>query len=563
MTDPIDEGPDAASLTLPPTEKPTPTVGRSSAILAAGTLVSRILGFISAGVLARAIGIIGAGADTFTLANQLPSNIYALVAGGLLSAVLVPQIVRAGLDDDGGARFVNRLVTLGLTVFLLVTVAATLSAPLLVSLYAQGGAAGGFSDREFALAISFAYWCLPQVFFYAVYSLLGEVLNARGVFGPTTWIPALNNVVVIIGLTVFTAVYGGDPAHRDAASWTGGQVALLAGSATLGIATQALGLFFFWRRAGLTYRPDFRWRGVGLGRTGRAAAWVFGMFLVTQVSGVVESRVATLASGEASLAVLKYGWLMFMLPHSIVTVSIVTAYFTRMSGHARDGRLDGVRTDLASALRSILLLMVFAAVGLSVLAYPFSAVFGGNYAGVVSLASVYLAFLAGLLPFTVFFVLLRVYYAIDDTRTPFFIQVVQTAFYVSCALLVGAIVPKEWIAVGLAASLALAITLQAVLSAIFLRRRIGGLETGAVALQAVWFLGAAVVAAGAGAGVIAALGGWSKGAFPVDSAFGGIVTMLLAGSTMAVVYAGVLWVTRNPGLRAAADPLVARLRRRP
>ena len=171
-------------------------IARASALLASGTLVSRILGFISGVVLAQTLGSYGTGANTFALANQLPNNIYAIIAGGLLSAVFVPAIVRASLHDDGGQRFVNRLVTLGIVVFVVAAVIATLAAPVLVNLYAQSGERG-FSDDDLALAVAFAYWCLPQVLFYALYSLLGEVLNARGIFGPFTWAPALNNVVAI------------------------------------------------------------------------------------------------------------------------------------------------------------------------------------------------------------------------------------------------------------------------------------------------------------------------------------------------------------------------------
>jgi len=356
MTNPAGDDPVAGATTS--------TIGRASALLASGTFVSRILGFISAFVLAKTIGIIGAGADTFTLANQLPNNIYAIIAGGLLSAVLVPQIVRAGLHSDGGQKFINRLVTLGIVVFLAAAVFATLCAPLLVRLYTQSGPAG-FDGRELALATAFAYWCLPQVLFYALYSLVGEVLNAKGMFGPFTWAPALNNVIAIAGLLVFLAMFGGDPAHRDAATWTPPMIALIGGSATLGIAAQAFVLFFFWKRAGLSYRPEFRWRGVGLGRTGKAAAWTFGMILVTQVAGLVETNVSTLASGDASVAVLRYAWLIFMLPHSIVAVSIATAYFTRMSQHARDGdlaqhpvhhgflgrRADGARLPVRGTIR--------------------------------------------------------------------------------------------------------------------------------------------------------------------------------------------------------------------
>ena len=138
-------------------------LGRASALLASGTVVSRVLGFASAAILAQAIGTKGAGADTFALANQLPNNIYAIIAGGLLSAVLVPQIVRAGLHDDGGQRFISRLVTLGLTVFVVAAVVATVAAPWLVTLYSQQSADGtrGLSPDEIGRA-SCREKCLSQ-----------------------------------------------------------------------------------------------------------------------------------------------------------------------------------------------------------------------------------------------------------------------------------------------------------------------------------------------------------------------------------------------------------------
>ncbi|HAM27640.1 MAG TPA: murein biosynthesis integral membrane protein MurJ, partial [Microbacteriaceae bacterium] len=256
-------------------------MGRASAILAAGTVVSRVLGFVRAVVLTTAIGLVAAG-DAFGIGNQLPNNIYALIAGGVLSAVLVPQIVRAASHADGGASFINRVVTLGIVLFAGVTIAATLAAPVLVAIYAQGSTAGrGFTPEAFSLATAFAYWCLPQIFFYALYSLLSEVLNARKVFGPFTWAPVLNNVVSIAGLVAFMVLFGAAGQNKNVADWDSSKIALLGATTTLAVAAQALVLFLFWRRAGLKYRPDFRWRGVGLGATGRAAGWLFGMILIT------------------------------------------------------------------------------------------------------------------------------------------------------------------------------------------------------------------------------------------------------------------------------------------
>jgi putative peptidoglycan lipid II flippase len=537
-------------------------IGRASMLLASGTVVSRLLGFVSAVVLAQTIGTVGAGADAFALANQLPNNIYAIVAGGVLSAVLVPQIVRAGLHDDGGARFINRLVTLGFVVFLAAAVVATLAAPLLVGLYAQQSVDGGrgFSPDEIALAVAFAYWCLPQVLFYAVYALLGEVLNARKVFGPFTWAPALNNVVTIIGLIAFSLLFSNDV--TTATEWTPQMVTVLAGSATLGIAVQALVLFAFWSRAGLRYRPDFRWRGVGLGATGRAARWVFGMVLVTQLAGIVQANVASLAAagGEPSLAVLRFSWLIFMLPHSVVTVSLATAYFTRMSQHARDGDRDAVRADVSESLRRILMIMVLATVGLLVVAGPFARLFGGEPEVVAGMAQVIAAFVVGLIPFTVLFVVQRVFYSLDDTRTPFFIQLAQSGLFVAGAFFV-ATWPTAWIAVGLALVTSLAGTAQTLIGLVLLRTRLSGLDGRHVARRFGQYALAAIPASAAGV-----LVGWPLGAFTLDGAarsseVAAAGTMVLIAVVMTLVYVGVLRLMRIPELADITDPIMRRLRR--
>jgi len=540
-------------------------LGRASALLASGTIVSRVLGFVSAAVLAQAIGTTGAGADTFAIANQLPNNIYAIIAGGLLSAVLVPQIVKAGMHDDGGQRFINRLVTLGLAVFVVAAVVATVAAPWLVTLYSQQSADGtrGLSPDEIALATAFAYWCLPQVLFYAIYSLLGEVLNARKIFGPFTWTPVLNNLVAIAGMIVFIVAFGGDPAHTDATTWTGPMIALLAGSATLGIAVQGLGLFWFWRRAGLTYRPDFHWRGVGLGATGKAASWVFGMIVVTQLAGIVQTNVASLAagSGEASVRVLSLSWLIFMLPHSIVAVSIATAYYTRMSTHAHEGNLDGVRADFSASMRSIGLIMVFAAVGLVVLAYPFSAVFDNDFDNVQKMAVVVIAYLVGLVPFSILFLIQRAFYSLGDTRTPFFLQVFQSALFVLGALVVTGFA-TEWIAVGIAAVTSIAGSAQAVVAAILLRRRLGRLDAGRIVRRYAIFALASLPSAAVGVLLLFALGGTTQDGFAVANWVSAILSMAVIGAAMGLVYAGVLVGFRNPELGEIVRPLVRRLRGR-
>jgi len=540
-------------------------IGRSSTLLAAGTLLSRILGFASAIVLAQTIGNRTDGANAFALANQLPNNIYAIIAGGLLSAVFVPAIVRAGLHDDGGQRFINRLVTLAVVVFVGAAVIGTIAAPALIRLYSSFSSESRSSDF-LQLATAFAYWCLPQILFYALYSLFGEVLNARGLFGPFTWAPAINNVIVIIGLVVFTVSFGTDANVADATAWTPQMVATLGGFTTLGVACQAVLLTFFWRRAGLSYRPDFHWRGAGLGTAGKAAAWTFGMILVTQLAGIVQSQATFIAADsdtdDAAYAILRNGWLIFMLPHSIAAVSIATAYFTRMSTHHRDGRSRELIDDLASSLRSIGLIIVFASVGLMVLAFPFSALFAknGSFADVSAMAPVLIAFLAGLVPFSILYVLRRTFYAVGDTRTPFFITVFQAILFVAGAQYVMTL-PANQIALGIAVLTSLAGTAQTIAAIVMLRRKLGTLHGSIVVRRHVQFVAAALPAALLGLGIVAVFGGFAADGFAVSTPTGAAITMVVAGTVMAVVYGAVLTVMRNPEIAAFLAPILRRLRR--
>lgn len=532
-------------------------IGRASLFLASGTIVSRVLGFVKAIVLAATIGVVGsASADAFAVANGLPNTVYVIVAGGVLSAVLVPQIVRASAHADGGSGYINKLLTLALVVIGAATVLATALAPVLAWIYA------GSNPDILPLAIAFAWWCLPQIFFYGLYTLLGEVLNARRSFGPFTWVPVLNNIVALIGLVAFGLLFGFDPeGDRGVGEWTPGMVALLAGSATLGIVAQAVVLFWFWRRIGLRYRPDFQWRGVGLGAAGRMAGWTFGMLLLTTVAGIVQTQVVLLASNQAaSLAAIDAAWLVFMLPHSVITVSIATAYFTRMSEHAAGGDLDRVRDDLSSAVRGVSLILVLAGAVLVVIAYPFAAVFQPGLDGATALGNVIMAFAIGLVGFSILFVVQRTFYALGDTRTPFFFTLFQVVVFsigaVACIFL-----PVQWIAVGVALATTVATTAQLLLAVGLLRRKLGRIDGRRILVSLLRDVAAVVLPVAAGLGLLIALGGFTEGGFAIADRLGAMISMAAIGATMAVLYFGLLWLLRSEELRGFATPLLRRIRR--
>lgn len=535
-------------------------IARASLFLASGTIVSRLLGFLKAIVLAGVIGVAySQSADAFSIANGLPSILFAIVAGGVLSAVLVPQIVRASVHEDGGEAYVNKLLTLALVLIGAATVVATAAAPLLVLLW------GGSNPDIVPLATAFAFWSLPQIFFYGLYALLGEVLNARRNFGPYTWVPALNNIVAIAGFLLFGFLFGFDPTgQRIPEDWTGAMVATLAGSATLGIVVQAVSLFWFWRRIGLRYRPDFHWRGVGLRSAGRMAGWTFGMLLLTTAAGIVQTQVVASASGQgAANAAMDTAWLVFMLPHSVITVSIATAYFTRMSEHGRDGRLELLRADLSSATRTVVTLLAFASTALVVVAYPFARVFqSGDFALVAAVANVIIAFSIGLVGFSVLFLVQRTFYALHDTRTPFFFTLFQVVTFTALALVALFTLPKDWLAVGVAFSTTIAGALQLLVALVLLRRKLGTIGIRSTAVSFARAMAALIVPAAAGVALVWWLGGFEEGGFAVSDRLSALLSMALVGAVMAVLYLGCLWLFRSPELRALAGPVLARLRRR-
>ncbi|WP_279432118.1 murein biosynthesis integral membrane protein MurJ [Labedella phragmitis] len=536
-----------------------PSIGRASAFLASGTMVSRILGFVMAILLAQTVGAVGRSGDAFALANRLPNNLYALIAGGVVSAVLVPSIVKAIVGEDRGRAYVNKLLTLGMAILFGATIAAVLLAPLLVRLYG-----GTMPEQQFQLAVTFAYWCLPQVFFYGLYALLGEVLNAHKLFGPFTWAPVFNNVVAISGLLVFGAIFGADPTgERVVTTWTGAMVAVLAGSATLGIAAQALVLFLFWKRAGLRFRPDFGWRGIGLAETGRMAGWTLAMIGATLVAGIVQTNVTMIASGDnAATAALQYAWLIFMLPHSVIAVSVATVYFTRMAEHAHAERITELKADVASATRQISLLIVLAAAVIGACAMPFASLFTGTFVDAGALAGPLVAYIAGLVPFTILFVLQRTFYALGDTRTPFFFTAAQVVLFSALALGCAVLLPEGLIGIGVAASISIAGTVQMLLAFVLLRRKLGGLDTAPVIRALVVYVVAAIPSLAAGILTAWLLGAFSDGGFATTTVVGALLSMIVIGTVMAAIYFALLVVMRSPDLRAALAPILRRFRRR-
>jgi len=402
------------------------SVGRSGAVMAAGTLVSRVLGLVRTSLLASVVGVAGLTADAFSAANTLPNQFYLLLAGGAIQAVLVPQIVRAR-QRPGGADFVNRVVTVSIVGLGVATVLLTALAPLLVRIFYAP------TDPDAVrLAVVFAFICVPQLFFYGMYTVLGQVLTANGRFAAFTWAPALANIVAVAGLLWFRAV--DLPLAAPPGAWTPEMIAILAGTATLSIAVQCAGLLPALHRMGFRFHWLWGLRGVGFGEMSSIAKWTFGSIVVQQLGFIVTSRVLSSASAAApgenvpTLATFQNAMLIVTLPQGLITVSIVTALYTKLSEAAAegDGRAVVRYHDQGMRMPAVFIVpMVFLIVGLAPLVAG-TLFFGNPLESTQAVATVLYALMWLVIPMGWGFLNDRVLYAQTQTYLTFRIQVVVT-----------------------------------------------------------------------------------------------------------------------------------------
>ncbi|MEU8780300.1 murein biosynthesis integral membrane protein MurJ [Streptomyces sp. NPDC048637] len=508
--------------------------------MAAGTIVSRITGFLRTLVIAAALGV-GTLNDSYQVANVLPSMIYFLVGGGALNAVFVPQLVRAmKKDDDGGEAYANRLITLVMVVLAGVTVICVLAAPLLVHLMSPDIAA---DPRRMAVTVAFARYCLPTMFFMGAHLVLGQILNARGRFGAMMWTPVLNNLVTIAAFGGFIWAFGGfTDSGVSPSTITPEGVRLLGLGTLLGLVVQALAMLPYLRDARFKLRPRFDFRGHGLGRAMGLAKWTLLFVLANQLGQTVVIQLATKAGSLADRAghtgsgitAYNYALLLWQMPQAIITVSVMTAVLPRMSRAVQNDDVTAIRDDISYGLRTSAVAIVPCAFAFLALGVPMATLLyaGSGAEGARGIGYVLMAFGPGLIPFSVQYVVLRGFYAYEDTRTPFYNTVIVAVVNAAASGACFALLPAHWAVAGMAASYGLAYAVGVGTAWRRLRRRLGGDLDGSRVLRTyARLIGAATPAALAGGGVAYAV----TQAVGSD-ALGSLVTLLAGGSVLLGVF---------------------------
>lgn len=506
---------------------------KSSAVMAAGTMVSRLTGFIRSAMIVSALGLALLG-ESFQIAYQLPTMIYILTVGGGLNSVFVPQLVRSMKDDeDGGEAYANRLLTLVMVALAALTAIAWLAAPLLVRALSVSVADDPAAND---VAVTFTRFFLPSIFFMGVHVVMGQILNARGRFGAMMWTPVLNNIVIIVTLGTFIWVYGtAADSKMKVTNIPPEGLRLLGIGVLLGLVVQALAMIPYLRETGFRIRPRFDWKGHGLGKAAMLAKWTILFVLANQAGALVVTQLATASVKGTNIAGTGFSaysnaQLIWGLPQAIITVSLMAALLPRISRSAAEEDGGAVRDDISQGLRTTAVAIVPIAFGFLSLGIPMcTLIFGSSGTGAsTNMGYMLMAFGLGLIPYSVQYVVLRAFYAYEDTRTPFYNTVIVAAGNAVASGICYLVLPARWAVVGMAASYGLSYMIGVGVAWRRLRNRLGGDLDGARVLRTyarlcIASVPAALLSGAACYGIVQTLGQGILGSFAALLAGGAVL----------------------------------------
>jgi len=531
--------------------------------MATGTLVSRGTGLLRTLLLVAAVGTVGPVADAFDIANTLPTMLFALVSAGAIQSVLMPQIM-AAIHSENPQERLDKLLTLVVLTLAVLTAVLVAATPLLIRLFSL---VGDWPAAQLSLAVVFGYWCVPQVFFYGLFTVLGDMLSARGQFGAFGWAPVANNVVSIAGFGLFVLLWGSAGSSLPGLEeWTTAKTVVLAGTATLGIVVQALILVVALRRGGFPWRLRLGFRGIGLRTASRVVGWTLGAVALEQVGVTYLRNVMAAAGAEATAAggvaagpaTYSSVLLIYLLPHSVLMVPVITALFPRLSAAAARGDLAGVRADLSTGLRLAAVVTVFATTVVVVLAGPLlKAVLPTASAEMIEVAVPVLRAMApGLVALGATILVKRMYFALGDGRSVFVIQVLATAVSVLGVMLATRVLEHRWWTVAAAAAGSVAAWVSVLARVRGMRRKLGGIDGHRVLRVYVRTALASLVAGTAGLALVRLVDDPAR-----LSWFQAVGVTAGVGTVMVALYLGGLRLMRVRELDAAVGPLLRRLRR--
>jgi putative peptidoglycan lipid II flippase len=457
-----------------------PSLARSTLVMASGTLLSRVTGLLRLTVLIATLGVSESRlADIYNVANTTPNIIYELVLGGILSSVFVPVFVEVRRTRGfRQANYVaNSIMTVAFVTLTLLAVATVLAAPWIIRLYIHSGSPAQRAEAQHLGGQLLAMF-MPQIVFYGVGSIMTGLLNANRRFGVPMYAPVLNNLVVIaVGLT-FHVLIGGKVPELGALS--SGEKALLGVGTTLGVVAMTMVQWPFLRRIGFRYSFIWNLRDEAIRKIARLSAFTIGYVVTNQLGYLV---IPFLAYGvQGGYTAFTTGFTFFQLPHGVFAVSVMTALLPPLSEQAVAKNWPAFQATLTRGIRLTAAVLLPATVGYLVLAGPIvhlllaHGVVRPNSNSTLLLTRTMVMFVLGLVPFSTFQLLLRAFYAIQNTRTTFLVNIVSTGANVVANLLLFTLLPTPWKVPGLALGTTISYSIGSVLLLSRLGPRIGGLD---------------------------------------------------------------------------------------
>lgn len=543
-------------------EVPQQSLTRATAVMSVGTALSRVTGFVRLAAMAWAIG--GAESklpDTYNLANSMSNVVYQLVLGEILATVFVPIFVehiktKARVE---AARLASSILTLAFVISSVFSAICVLAAPWLIKIYTVGVDDAALRAQQEEVGAFLLRLIMPQMIFYATGSVLTGLLDAHRRFAAPKFAPILNNLIVTATFVAFRFKNGSRP--PDLANLSTADKLLLGGGTTLGVIAFTMVLWPFVARLRQGYRLGvWEWRHPAIRHVGSLAKYSFGYVIVNQIGLWVVYALANGHPRPGGVAAYQASWVLYQLPYAIFAVSVMTYLVPRLAEHHVAGDVTSVRADVSLGLRSTAFIVLPATAGFIALGEPIirllleHGVFTRESTALF--ADTFVMMVLGLGAYAAFQQIMRAFYAMQDTRTPWYVNIACVGANIVAALPLYAAFGVP----GLGLAHAISYVTGAIVGGAILRRRLGGLD-GRRLLASHARIGIASAATGAGAWAVARAVG---AAVDLDTLPGQFAQVALSVAAGLVLYAAVARALRVPELRPLAALVAGRLgRRRP
>jgi putative peptidoglycan lipid II flippase len=457
-----------------------PSLARSTLLMASGTLLSRITGLLRVTVLVGTLGVSESRlADVYNIANTTPNIIYELVLGGILSSIFVPVFVEVRRTRGfRQANYVaNAVMTVAAVTLILLALVTVLAAPWIIRLYIHSGSPAERAEAQ-RIGGQLLAMFMPQIVFYGVGAVMTGLLNANRRFGVPMYAPVLNNLVVIaVGLSFHALIGGRVP---ELGELTAAEKGLLGVGTTLGVVAMTMVQWPFLRRVGFRFSFVWNLRDQAIRKMARLSAFTVGYVVTNQLGYLI---IPVLAYGvQGGYTAYANSFIFFQLPHGVFAVSVMTALLPPLSEQALAKDWGSFQATLSRGIRLTAAILLPATIGYLILAGPIvdlllaHGVVSPNSNSTVLLTRTMVMFVLGLVPFSTFQLLLRAFYAIQNTRTTFLVNIASVGTNVVANLLLFWLLPEPWKVPGLALGSSIAYSVGSVLLLSRLAPRIGGLE---------------------------------------------------------------------------------------